>query len=524
MTERNYLNVYAGPNALRDYFDPDCQPMLPLVEIPRSLNPFYDDGVRIHAKMMSMHPANNVKIIPALNMLAQEVNPAKSKTVIEYSSGSTVISLALASRINHGIQDVRAFLSNKTSPAKLKLMQFFGLDVTLFGGPSQPEPLDERGGIRRAQLLAQEDPSVLNVNQYENDANWQSHMKWTGPQIHEQLPHINIICACMGTSGTSTGLGQYFKHAKPSVTRLGVCTAAGDRVPGPRSYALLSPVEFPWRDSVDTIEEVGSKDAFGLSLKLCREGLICGPSSGFNLQGLLNYLGRRKAAGTMKEIAGPYGLVNCAFICCDLPYQYVDEYFDKLGDASFHPIHNPNLAAVDLYRYDEAWELEPTRALSQFVDSLNGTGAVLLDLRKPNDFAASHVPGAYNLPLRSSGPSTPSPFSEASVLESQWTELEATFTPDRINAHDLNGKDVYVMCYGGDTARVATSMLRARGVSASSVKGGYSALRTELPHLQMSEQGKSLLKQDWLSASPVTAQETEMVPLRGYSEVVVGPP
>lgn len=65
----------------------------------------------------------------ALNMLAQEVDPAKSKTVIEYSSGSTVISLALASRINHGIQDVRAFLSNKTSPAKLRLMQFFGLDV-----------------------------------------------------------------------------------------------------------------------------------------------------------------------------------------------------------------------------------------------------------------------------------------------------------------------------------------------------------------------------------------------------------
>lgn len=65
-----------------------------------------------------------------------------------------------------------------------------------------------------------------------------------------------------------------------------VCTAAGDRVPGPRSLALLSPVEFPWRDSVDAIEEVGSKDAFGMSLKLCREGLICGPSSGFNLQGI----------------------------------------------------------------------------------------------------------------------------------------------------------------------------------------------------------------------------------------------
>jgi cysteine synthase len=101
-----------------------------------------------------------------------------------------------------------------------------------------------------------------------------------------------------------TGLGQYFKAQDPSVFRLGyvdmliivgfrtgtniplsVCTAPGDRVPGPRSFALLAPVEFPWRDSVDAIEEVGSKDAFGLSLQLCREGLICGPSSGFNLKG-----------------------------------------------------------------------------------------------------------------------------------------------------------------------------------------------------------------------------------------------
>jgi hypothetical protein len=66
MANRNHLNAYAGPSALRDYFDPDVQPMLPLVEIPQSLNPFYDDGVRIHAKMMSMHPANNVKIMPGM--------------------------------------------------------------------------------------------------------------------------------------------------------------------------------------------------------------------------------------------------------------------------------------------------------------------------------------------------------------------------------------------------------------------------------------------------------------------------
>lgn len=51
--------------------------------------------------------------------------------------------------------------------------------------------------------------------------NWKSHVKWTGPQILRQLPEINVICAGMGTSGTMTGLGTFFKDNKPSVFRLG---------------------------------------------------------------------------------------------------------------------------------------------------------------------------------------------------------------------------------------------------------------------------------------------------------------
>lgn len=66
MASNNPLNVYSGPDALKKFFDPDCQPPIPLVEIPASLNPYHGDGVRIYAKMMSMHPANNVKILPGM--------------------------------------------------------------------------------------------------------------------------------------------------------------------------------------------------------------------------------------------------------------------------------------------------------------------------------------------------------------------------------------------------------------------------------------------------------------------------
>ena len=59
-----YLNVYTGADSVKRYFDPGSSPPLPLVELPDSLNPFREHGVRIYAKMMSMHPANNVKAMP----------------------------------------------------------------------------------------------------------------------------------------------------------------------------------------------------------------------------------------------------------------------------------------------------------------------------------------------------------------------------------------------------------------------------------------------------------------------------
>lgn len=168
-----------------------------------------------------------------------------------------------------------------------------------------------------------------------------------------------------------------------------------------------------------------------------------------------------------------------------------------------------NLRAVDLYRYDEAWELEPRESLSQFASIAQSEGprAVLIDLRKPEDFSKSHIPGSCNLPLQSCNASTPSPFFNAAVLEKQWSELEATFTLDRISAHDLAGKQVYVVCYQGDTARVATSVLRAKGITASSVKGGMAAVRKDMPQLQTAEPGEEFAQQGRSTVPDIVAKE-----------------
>lgn len=135
------------------------------------------------------------------------------KRIVEYSSGSTVISMAMLAHMR-GIDDVSAFLSNKTSSAKLKLMrvslrgpvtvgivtdrasplQFFGLRLRLFGGPSQPEPLDPRGGIAATKQAAVGE-HALNPDQYSNPANYGAHERWTGPQLARQLPEMDVFVA-----------------------------------------------------------------------------------------------------------------------------------------------------------------------------------------------------------------------------------------------------------------------------------------------------------------------------------------
>ncbi|KAI0533886.1 tryptophan synthase beta subunit-like PLP-dependent enzyme [Xylaria digitata] len=491
MAESNYLNVYKGQDAVRQYFDPDSAPPLPLVELPVCLNPYHQDGIHIYAKLMSMHPANNIKCMPAMDLLETGVVPGKTNTIVEYSSGSTVISMSLVARSIYGISDVRAFLSNKTSDAKLKLMRFFGLNLTLFGGTSQPEPVDERGGIRVAEKLAQQAEDIINPNQYENENNWKSHVRWTGPQILKQVGAGFVLESGLGC--TITGLGTYFKAAKPSVLQLGVVTAAGDRVPGPRSYALLAPVKFPWKEATDHIEHVGSYDSYSLSLDLCCQGIICGPSSGpssgFNLKGLFQYMEKCKTDGSLTNLAGPDGSIHCVFMCCDLPYQYMEEYYDKLGETRFPPIKNQELINVDKYRYDEAWERNCFDVLEDFQvpnmfnllhsirSSVNlslrdilipKTDVSIIDLRQPPDFHTYQVPGSTNLPVAL--PTHPSPFSDSAVMITVWTQLEEIFGSLGI---DLLSR-ILVICYDGDTSRVATSVMRAKGYAADSIRGGFS--------------------------------------------------
>lgn len=64
----------------------------------------------------------------AFNMLRQEPSAA-SKSIVEASSGSTVLSLAMAARALYGNDNVCAYVTNKKQPDQLRLLRLFGLKV-----------------------------------------------------------------------------------------------------------------------------------------------------------------------------------------------------------------------------------------------------------------------------------------------------------------------------------------------------------------------------------------------------------
>lgn len=78
-----------------------------------------------------------------------------------------------------------------------------------------------------------------------------------------------------------------------------------------------------------------------MSMKLSRGGIIAGPSSREALQGLLDYLKEAKNSGQLQNLAEEStGEISCVFTCSDLPYQYLDGYFQKLAKEEFAPIEN----------------------------------------------------------------------------------------------------------------------------------------------------------------------------------------
>jgi cysteine synthase len=337
------MNVFKGPDALRDYMNPGKHPNLPLVEIPAEMNPFAGDNIRIFAKVMGMSPLGNVKAVPAFNMIREMFLKGELygvERLVENSSGNTVFSMALAAR-QFGVDRTQSYVPSEISWNKLLMLLFFGIEPIVNVEPQNPAESDPATGVYKARVDGQA-PDAINPGQYDNTDNPAAHVKWTGPQIWEQTGgRIDIFCAGLGTTGTLIGNSRYLKQQDPSIRVVGVMRAPDQYVPGVRTEKLLKVVDFDWREHVDEIERIDTVESYRKSMELSRKGILAGPSSGLALAGLLQNLSGLKEQNRLDDIRkSEDGEIICVFPCPDGPMPYLDEYFKYLDASDFPPIRN----------------------------------------------------------------------------------------------------------------------------------------------------------------------------------------
>ena len=343
---QNKNNVFDGPDALRDFLDPDKHPNLPLVELPAKLNPFAADNIRIYAKLMNMLPLGNVKSVPAFNMIREKYRQGELEGVeriIENSSGNTVSSMALVAR-QFGIDQTQSYVPAEISWNKMLMLLFFGIEPIVNLEPTNPDGEDPQSGVYKAKRDGTE-IDAINPGQYHNEENPKSHERWTAQQIWEQTDgKIDIFCSGLGTTGTVIGNSRFLKNKKQSVQVVGAMRAPDQYVPGVRTEKLLKLVGFDWQKHVDSIERVDTIVSYRLSMEMSRQGIVVGPSSGLALAGLIQYLTGLKQNNKIEELRDKKsGDLVCVFLCPDGPLPYLDEYFKYLDSSHFPAIQNEEL-------------------------------------------------------------------------------------------------------------------------------------------------------------------------------------
>jgi len=260
----------------------------PIVRLAKLAPP---GGAEVLAKLEYLNPGGSVKDrigLPMIEAAEREGKLRPGGTIVEPTSGNTGVGLAIGAAIK-GYRCIFV-MPDKMSQEKIALLRAYGAEVVIT--PTAVEHDSPESYYSVSDRLAEEIPGGYKPDQYSNMANPEAHYALTGPEIWEQTDggDIDAIVVSVGTGGTISGVGRYFKERKPEVLIVGadpegsVYTAKADGDLHP--YLVEGIGKDTWPQTMDpkVVDEwvrVSDRESFRWARRLAREeGILAGGSGG----------------------------------------------------------------------------------------------------------------------------------------------------------------------------------------------------------------------------------------------------